>query len=443
MYRGHTVGVVIPAYNEEPFVRETIVTVPAFVDRIYVVDDASTDDTWAEIQRAVALDRARSERRGRTEQNGETDESGRPDGQDTPSYRPERARRNGESTQSDDAFDERIVAIQHEENRGVGGAIKTGYLHAREDGVAATAVMGGDGQMDPGVLGTLFDPIIDGEADYVKGNRFAGRRDAGDMPGLRFVGNAVLGALTKIASGYWSTGDPQSGYTAISRRALREANIEEMYEFYGYCNDLLVKLNVARLRVVDLPNPIIYGDEESHIKYRTYVPRVSWMLLRNFLWRLRTNYLAYDFHPLVVAYGVGAGASAVGALGVLSSLASLTGLAGAGPAAATTTAVIGGLVSTLLFVVGALALVGAMVMDMADNDHLDAIVLPDREGPAGAGVDDDPAASDRTTTSAVNGRARAAESGPSLESDGGQPADAERDRASESSPDDADSPGDE
>ncbi|WP_321169953.1 glycosyltransferase family 2 protein [Halobaculum sp. CBA1158] len=348
MYRGHTVGVVIPAYNEEPFVRETIETVPAFVDRVYVIDDASTDGTWSEIRAAAAAERDRHDDHAR----------------------------NGDAAEP---FGERVVAIQHERNRGVGGAIKTGYLRAREDELAATAVMGGDGQMDPDVLGTLFDPILDGDADYVKGNRFLGTRDYGDMPRLRFVGNAVLGALTRIASGYWATGDPQSGYTAISRRALHEADIEEMYEFYGYCNDLLVKLNVAGLRVVDLPSPIVYGDEESHIRYRTYVPRVSWMLLRNFLWRVRENYLAYDFHPLVVAYVAGAAGSGVG-------LAALVWAVAAGGGA---TSVIGGLLATAVFMLGLLSLVGAMAMDKHVNDHLNDVVLPDRGTPAGEAVGDD------------------------------------------------------
>ncbi|MFC7098977.1 glycosyltransferase family 2 protein [Halobaculum marinum] len=377
MYRGHTVGVVIPAYNEEPFVRETVVTVPAFVDRIYVIDDASTDDTWTEIQRAVEIDR-------------------RADSEAS------RARRS-------DEFDQRVVPIQHQQNRGVGGAIKTGYLRAREDNIAATAVMGGDGQMDPDVLGTLLDPIIDGEADYVKGNRFAGRRDHGDMPGLRFVGNGILGALTKIASGYWSTGDPQSGYTAISRRALHEADIDEMYEFYGYCNDLLVKLNVARLRVVDIPNPIIYGDEESHIRYRTYVPRVSWMLLRNFLWRLRTNYVVYDFNPLVVAYALGAGAVGVAGVGLLATLASGASL------------LVGGLLSTAVFVLGVLSFVAAMAMDMRANEHLDEVILPDRGTPTGEQTR--PSSATYTRAPVANGQSPRRGAERAVESDGGRATD--------------------
>jgi len=115
--------------------------------------------------------------------------------------------------------------------------------------------MGADGQMDPEKMTDLMDPIVDGRADYTKGNRFLGRTERGDMPLFRFVGNATLGAITKIASGYWNSGDPQSGYTVISKRALERSNIEEMYEFYGYCNDLLVKLNVAGMRVVDVPAP--------------------------------------------------------------------------------------------------------------------------------------------------------------------------------------------
>ncbi|QKY21986.1 glycosyltransferase family 2 protein (plasmid) [Halolamina sp. CBA1230] len=334
MYRGHTTAVVIPAYNEEGFVGDTIASVPGFVDRVYAVDDGSTDGTWTEIRAAADTIAA------------------------------------ADGTTPDDA---RVVAIQHERNRGVGGAIKTGYQHARADRIDLTAVMGGDGQMEPEMLGDLFDPIVDGDADYTKGNRFLDRSGRGSMPAHRFVGNAVLGALTKIASGYWRCGDPQSGYTAISLRALETAAIDEMYEFYGYCNDLLVKLNVARLRVVDVPRPITYGEEESHIQYRSYVPRVSLMLLRNFLWRLKTNYLAYDFHPLVGAYAAGGVAS------IASVAAAVWALPGVGTAATPTAR------GALALGFGLFALVAvtwAMAMDRSANDHLDGTVTPaDRRRP--------------------------------------------------------------
>jgi glycosyltransferase involved in cell wall biosynthesis len=333
MYRRHTVGVVVPAYNEAGFVGETIGSVPEFVDRVYVVEDGSTDGTWREIRAAA---------------------------------RAENDHHHG------GAFPERVVPIRHDQNRGVGGAIKTGYLQAREEDVDLVAVMGADGQMEPDALADLLDPIVDDRADYVKANRFLGRTTRGDMPRLRFVGNAMLGALTKVASGYWQTGDPQSGYTVISGEALDAVPVEDMYEFYGYCNDLLVKLNVAGMRVLDVPHPPVYGDEESHIKYHTYVPKVSGMLARNFLWRLKTKYLVFDFHPLVGAYAAGAVSSAVG----------LAGLAWALPgvgSVASPVARFGAALSFLL--VGALAFVAAMWMDMRANDHLGGTVMPNDPEP--------------------------------------------------------------
>jgi glycosyltransferase involved in cell wall biosynthesis len=345
MYRGHTTAVVIPAYNEAGFVGDTIESVPAFVDRVYVVEDGSTDDTWQEIREtASAVNEAHS-------------------GQ----------------------FPDRVVPIRHEQNRGVGGAIKTGYLRAREERIDVTAVMGGDGQMDPEVLGDLFDPILDGRADYTKGNRLLGRTDRGDMPRFRFVGNAILTALTKIASGYWAGGDSQSGYTAISLHALEEADIESMYEFYGYCNDILVKLNVAGMRVVDVPRPIRYEDEESHIEYHTYVPRVSLMLARNFLWRLKTNYLVFDFHPLVGAYAAGGVASLTA---VLAAVWALPGVGQFGtPIARGGFAVVFGLLGVLSFV-------AAMVLDAAANEALSDTETPDdgtAPGTEPAGDSDSPA----------------------------------------------------
>jgi glycosyltransferase involved in cell wall biosynthesis len=333
MYRGHTVGVVIPAYNEAGFVGDTIHSVPGFVDRVYVVDDGSTDGTWREIRAAARA-----------------------------------ANRQHRSAES--PVGERVVPVQHDENRGVGGAIKTGYLRARDDDLDATAVMGADGQMDPDYLAALLDPVVEGRADYAKANRFLGRTSRGEMPRFRFVGNAALGALTKIATGYWGTGDPQNGYTVISRRALHAADIEEMYEFYGYCNDLLAKLNVAGMRVVDVPHPPVYGDEESHIKYHTYIPKVSGMLLRNFLWRTHRKYLAFDFHPLVGAYAAGGAASLIGLLGALWALPGVGSVA-------TPLARLGA--SAAFLVVGALAFVAAMHMDQQANAHLCGAVDPEHD----------------------------------------------------------------
>ena len=183
-----------------------------------------------------------------------------------------------------------------------------------------TVTMDGDGQMDPEYMPRLLDPIVEDKADYAKGNRLLYKEYRSNMPKFRFLGNSILTFLTKIASGYWKTMDPQNGYTAISHYALDNVGIDVMYEYYGYCNDLLVKLNTKGMRVADVAMPAKYGDEESSIRYRTYIQRVSGMLLRNFLWRLKVKYLVLDFHPLALFYYLGAGTVGLGILGSLWSL---------------------------------------------------------------------------------------------------------------------------
>lgn len=277
MYRSHTIGVVVPAYNEAGFVGEVVETVPEYVDRVYVIDDGSTDDTWTEIQTAAA-------------------------------------RVNEQSSPERPEFDQRVVPIRHDENRGVGGAIKTGYQRAMRDRIDITAVMGGDGQMRPDDLGVYLDPIVDGQADYTKGNRLREADGRTEMPRFRQVGNYLLSGLTKIASGYWTVSDPQNGYTAISLRALETIELDDLYEFYGYCNELLVRLRINGLRVADIPRSGTYADEESHIDYTTYIPRVSGMLLRTFLWRLREQYLRGRFHPAAICYTIGMGTGLLGSV---------------------------------------------------------------------------------------------------------------------------------
>ena len=333
MYREHTVGVVVPAYNEAGFVGEVIETVPAFVDRIYVIDDGSTDDTWAEIQQAAS----RVNEHALVVDTHEVT-----------------------STDGGLAFDQRVVPIQHEKNRGVGGAIKTGYQHSLEDDIDITAVMGGDGQMDPELLPRFLDPIVEGQADYTKGNRLLYKEYRHEMSSWRFLGNSVLTFLTKIASGYWKMMDPQNGYTAISRHALENVGIDELYEYYGYCNDLLVKLNAKGMRVADVAMPAQYGDEKSHIEYPTYIRKVSGMLLRNFLWRLKTRHLVLDFHPLALFYLFGAVAVTLGTIGVSWSLYSWKRLENP--------LFVRIALSGLLFTTGSMFLMFAMLFDMQANE---------------------------------------------------------------------------
>lgn len=274
MYKNHTIAVVVPAYNEAGFIGTVLKTVPEFVDRVYVIDDCSTDTTWQEIT-AVATELNHQQRHR----------------QPSP-----------HATDGGQPFSRRIVPIQHETNKGVGGALKTGYNRAYADGIDVTAVMAGDGQMDPEYLDTLIDPIVEGKADYAKGNRFLHSTSRKEMPQFRLVGNWMLSLLTKFASGYWQTGDPQNGYTAISRNALATLDIDALYDRYGFANELLARLNCHNLRVADVAMPAVYGEEESDIQYHTFIPAVSNLLSKLFLWRLNNKYRRHGEYTIVSLY---------------------------------------------------------------------------------------------------------------------------------------------
>ncbi len=262
MLEGKRVAVVVPAHNEEKLIGETIRGIPEFVDRIYVVDDLSTDGT-VEAVRALA--------------------------------------------------DPRVELIEHERNLGVGGAILTGYNRALVERVDVTAVMAADAQMDPDDLETLAGPVARGDVDYAKANRLFTGQAWEVIPRYRYLGNAMLSLLTKIASGYWHVADSQSGYTAISLQYLELLDLDRIYPRYGFPNDLLVHLNVWNARVRDYPSRPIYGvGERSGIRLRKVVPAISWLLVKGFFWRMREKYVIRDFHPLVFFYALGLLATAIG-----------------------------------------------------------------------------------------------------------------------------------
>jgi glycosyltransferase involved in cell wall biosynthesis len=264
MVEGKRVGVVVPAYNEEHLVAETLAGIPDFVDRIYVVDDASPDATA------------------------------------------QRAR---------EAADARTEVIVHERNGGVGAAILTGYARARDEAIDVVCVMAADNQMDPSELITFVEPVARGEVDYAKANRLFTGEAWTVIPRNRYLGNAVLSLLTKIASGYWHVADSQAGYAALSLDALRRLDLDRIYRRYGFPNDILVHLNVTNARVRDVPSRPIYGvGERSGIRLRKVVPRISWLLLKGFFWRLREKYVIRDFHPLVFFYAFGILMTSVGVL---------------------------------------------------------------------------------------------------------------------------------
>lgn len=228
MFEKATVAVVVPCYNEETLIGRVIETMPDFVDRIYVVDDQSTDETVATVARYAA---------------------------DQP---------------------DRVKLIRHETNQGVGGAIASGYKAALADNMDVAAVMAGDAQMDPDDLARVIAPVARGECDYTKGNRLF-RGDAWEIiPRVRYLGNSVISLLTKIASGYWHIADSQSGYTAIGRVALARIDWDTMYKRYGQPNDLLVRLNICNFKVRDVTvRPIYNIGEKSGIRPIRMIPKLS------------------------------------------------------------------------------------------------------------------------------------------------------------------------
>jgi glycosyltransferase involved in cell wall biosynthesis len=254
VYEGKTVAVVVPAYNEEALVGSTVAGIPTFVDHIFVVDDGSTDATA------------------------------------------ERAREG----------DKRVEVLTSEKNEGVGAAIIVGYRRAIQDKIDVTCVMAADGQMDPDDLETLVRAIAVDECDYAKANRLFTGQAWEIIPRTRYLGNAMLSFLTKIASGYWHVADSQSGYTAVNLETLKLLDLQRVYRRYGFPNDMLVHLNVINRRVRDYPSRPIYGvGERSGIRLRRVVPRISWLLIKGFFWRLREKYVIRDFHPLVLFYTLG------------------------------------------------------------------------------------------------------------------------------------------
>ncbi len=165
--------------------------------------------------------------------------------------------------------------------------------------------MAGDAQMDPMHIPQLIQPILENKADYTKGNRLLKVSHMKGMSPFRRIGNSILTMLTKVSSGYYDLMDPQNGYTAITKRALATIELEEIYPKYGYCNDLLCKLNVFNFSVVDVAIPAKYGSEKSKIKYGRYIVKVSWLLLNNFLYRQKMKYIFQDLSPIPFLFLLG------------------------------------------------------------------------------------------------------------------------------------------
>ncbi|MBN1601537.1 MAG: glycosyltransferase family 2 protein [Chitinispirillaceae bacterium] len=242
MYKNRKIGVIVPAHNESRFIANVINTMPRYVDKIFVVNDASTDNT-AQIIRGIS-------------------------------------KKNN-----------KVVFINRRTRGGVGGAILTGHKKAMEERMDVLGVMAGDGQMDPDILSKMLDPVVDGVADYTKGNRISNSTNRKDMPPWRLFGNFLLTFLTKIASGYWNITDPQDGFTAISVSKLKMLNMSKIENGFAFENDMLIKLNAIGARIQDVSHPAIYQEQKSKIKYVNFIFDTSWVLFKGFFWRIWTKYI--------------------------------------------------------------------------------------------------------------------------------------------------------
>ena len=254
MFQDHRVSVVVPAHNEELLIDRVVNEMPAIVDHVIVVDDTSSDRTPEKLAALKAI------------------------------------------------HGDRLVVIRHPTNQGVGGAIVTGYEAALKISGEKhlVAVMAGDAQMDPADLPKLLAPCARGEVDYAKGNRLITGQAWKLIPRTRYLGNAVLSLLTKIASGYWHVADSQTGYTVVTAEALSVLQLRRLYPRYGFPNHLLVELNNYDFRVRDVPiKPVYNVGEVSGIRLHKVIPTISWLLFRCYFWRMKEKYIIRDFHPLI------------------------------------------------------------------------------------------------------------------------------------------------
>jgi len=257
MLKNKSVAVVVTAFNEEKLIVKVLESMPHWVDEVLVVNDASADKTVEKVEGYIKID-------------------------------------------------PRVKLTSHSVNRGVGAAIATGYKICLEKNFDVTVVVNGDAQMDSEDMSSLVTPVAEGVADYAKGNRLFHGKAWNLIPHYRYIGNSALSLLTKIASGYWHIADSQCGYTAISRVALAAIDLGNLFPRYGVPNDILIKLNIESMAVVDVPiRPIYNIGEVSGIRLKRVIPEISFLLLRGFLKRLIGKYVIRDFHPLVFFYILG------------------------------------------------------------------------------------------------------------------------------------------
>jgi glycosyltransferase involved in cell wall biosynthesis len=305
MINNKTIAVVVPSYNEESQISMVIESMPEFVDRIIIVNDFSKDKTSEIVRNYIVKDKTSNIIISNILDDIKPNKYNKANIVLQKLQKEEIKYFTASRVFNSNPDSERIILIDHLENGGVGAAISTGYKWAKDHGIDCTAVMAGDGQMDPSELESICNPVVYNDIDYVKGNRLIHRSALLVIPKVRYIGNSVLSILTKLASGYWHVSDTQTGYTAISNKSLNAIRIYKIYKSYGMPNDILVKLNIAfcSIREVEI-KPIYDVGEQSKMKIFKVIPRVSWLLLKSFFKRLWHKYLFRDFHPLFLLYHI-------------------------------------------------------------------------------------------------------------------------------------------
>jgi len=241
----YTIAVVIPAYKVGKKLESLLSQITSEVDQIYVIDDACPEQTGV---------------------------------------------RSASNSQ-----DSRVFLITHEENLGVGGATISGYRKAIEAKADIIVKLDGDGQMDPKLIKQLVNPIVENDADYVKGNRFFNIEEVRAMPKVRILGNIILSFYSKLSSGYWNIFDPNNGFTAIHKETLKVLPLEKISKRYFFESDMLFRLNLARAKVVDMPMTAVYNDEKSNLSIKRTVIEFPIKHIRNLVKRIAYSYYLRDF----------------------------------------------------------------------------------------------------------------------------------------------------
>ena len=258
-----SIAVVIPSFRVTQHILDVLGNIGPEVERIYVIDDACPDGSGEFVKKH--------------------------------------------------SKDERVRVLFHETNQGVGGAVVTGYRAALADNIDVVVKVDGDGQMDPGLILTIAKPVLEGNADYSKGNRFDSLENLFSMPKTRIFGNAVLSLWSKLSSGYWNITDPTNGFTAIHRKALEAIQLDKLRKTYFFESDLLFRLSIVNAVVMDVPMVSVYGNEKSNLKIRKVIFEFPWRHTVNLHKRLFYKYYLREWSVASFELPVGIGLTIFGA----------------------------------------------------------------------------------------------------------------------------------